>query len=171
MSKEIKLQGNCKKFWFWYLDSVSIQRILIKLIAQCISKKYVLQHICKLWQLLNVSNNQFLIALHKWIKCQLVYYDVFINTLCILYTLFIIIKMFAMLVLSVNNWYTGLVGANIRYGKNWERFFQWRVGTSLIERKGVNTIFPLCPGNNGPFNNVKKKNGIFYMLNVCPIYF
>ena len=45
------------------------------------------------------------------------YYGIFINA----FYVYIIIKMPALLVLSVNNRYTELIRANIRYGNNRER--------------------------------------------------
>ena len=43
VSRAFNLLGNCRGLPFWYLDSV--QYILVNLIAQCVSKKDVLQHI------------------------------------------------------------------------------------------------------------------------------
>ena len=59
---------------------------------------------------------QSLIVLQKSIKCKLVYFGVFLNTVYV----YIIIKMPAMLVFPVNNWYTGLIRTNIRHGKDGE---------------------------------------------------
>ena len=57
------------------------------------------------------------IALQKQRKYQLVYSDLLVKAFYVC----IIIKVPALLVLSVNNRYRGLVRANIRNGKNMDR--------------------------------------------------
>ena len=57
------------------------------------------------------------VALQKQSKCQFVYSDLLVKAFYVC----IIMKVPALLVLSVNIRYTGLVRANIRYGKNMVR--------------------------------------------------
>ena len=59
--------------------------------------------------------------------------------------MYIIIKMPAPLVLSVNNRYTGLIRANIRYGKYGVRE-KFLIEDRYFLNREVNTICPLCPG-------------------------
>ena len=54
--------------------------------------------------------------------------------------------MLAPLVLSVNNRYTGLIRANIRYDKDGVRGKVLMEGGYFLNME-VNTISPLCPGN------------------------
>ena len=84
--------------------------------------------------------------------CQLVYNGIFINTVYV----YIIIKMPVMLVLSVNNWYTGLIRANIRHGKNggW-KFFLMEDG--YFFKREVSTICPLSQKTTGPSIMQRKK--------------
>ena len=72
---------------------------------------------------------------------------------------------------SVNRYVVATISKKKMQRKNTEeKFFQWRVGTFSTGRRGVNTIFPLCPGNNRPFNNAKKKNGIFHVECVSNLF-
>ena len=61
-----------------------------------------------------------------------------------------------MLVLSVNNWYTGLIRANIRHGKNggW-KFFLMEDG--YFFKREVSTICPLSQKTTGPSIMPRKK--------------
>ena len=54
-----------------------------------------------------------------------------------------------MLVLSVNNWYTGLIRANIRHGKNggWKLFL---MEDGHFFKREVSTICPLPQKTIGP---------------------
>ena len=54
----------------------------------------------------------------------------------IIHNLFVIIKMLAPLVLSVNNRYTGLIRASIRYGKDCVRGNFLTEGGYFLNRKG-----------------------------------
>ena len=84
--------------------------------------------------------------------CHLVYNGIFINIVYV----YIIIKMPVMLVLSVNNWYTGLIRANIRHGKNggW-KFFLMEDG--YFFKREVSTICPLSQKTTGPSIMQRKK--------------
>ena len=75
----------------------------MNLIAQCKSKKHVLQHMSQIISLDKKDLFQSLTASLKQIKCQLVYYGVFINIFYIYIYIYIIIKIPAMLVFSVIN--------------------------------------------------------------------
>ena len=70
---------------------------------------------------------------------------------------YIIIKIPAPLVLSVNSRYTGLVRAGIRYGK--------------IMGGKTKGVCPLFPGNYRSFKKIAKKIGLFHILNICTGHF
>ena len=59
--------------------------------------------------------------------------------------MYIIIKMPAPLVLSVNNIYTGLTRANIRYGKNGVREKSLMEGGYFLNREGSKYHLPVLP--------------------------
>ena len=94
------------------------------------------------------------IYLNNLFKCQLVYYEVLINA----FYVYLIIKMPALLVLSVNNRYTGLIRVNINNSINGVRKKFFSGGRVIFKYGGekVNTISPLCPENvaaNYPYLN------------------
>ena len=97
---------------------------------------------------------QSLIAFQKQIKWKLVYvYGVFINTVYIYVR--ICNYQNESYVLSVKNWYTGLIKVNIRYGKNGGWKFFWMEGGYFFNME-VNTICPLSLEGIGP-SIIKKK--------------
>ena len=81
---------------------------------------------------------------------------------------YIIVEIPALLDLSVSNRYTGLVRANIRYGRNIWREKPFNRECNFINRCGggewwrrINTYCSLCPEKYGSFNNVKRKLDFF----------
>ena len=91
------------------------------------------------------------------------YYDLLVKDFYVyMYVIiYIFFKIPSLLVLSVNNRYTGFVRANIRYDKNMGREIFLTEGGYFLNRVGVNTACPLCPGSFRFFNNTKKKFDFF----------